>query len=40
MVIVLDEGQFLCTSTTPQIPGSVEEDWENEEEIEGGEGEI
>lgn len=36
---LLTEG-FICTSITPKVPGSVEEEWGNEEEEDGGELEL
>lgn len=30
-VIEVDEEQFICTSVVPKVPGSTEEDWEDED---------
>ncbi|QUB79740.1 hypothetical protein [Prevotella jejuni] len=31
---------IICTSVVPQVPGSTEEEWENDQEVDGGEIEI
>ena len=39
-VIEMDQEQFICTTVLPNPPGSTEEEWGNEEGVNGGEGEI
>ena len=36
-VYLMEEELFLCTSVQPQIPGSTEEEWEQDEDVNGGE---
>jgi len=36
----LEEIPIICSSVVPQVPGSSEEEWENEQEVDGGEIEI
>lgn len=31
-VIEVEDEQFICTSVVPQVPGSTEEEWDNEQE--------
>ena len=34
------EELFLCTSVRPKVPGSTEEEWEGEEDVNSGEFDI
>ena len=36
----MEEEQFLCTSVRPQVPGSTEEEWEGDEDVNSGEFDI
>ena len=39
-VYLMEEELFLCTSVQPKVPGSTEEEWNNDEEVDGGEFDI
>ena len=39
-VIEVENERFICTSVTPVVPGSTEEDWDNDEDVDGGEIEL
>ena len=39
-VYPFEDVPIICTSVVPQVPGSTEEEWENDQEIDGGELEI
>lgn len=36
-VYLMEEELFLCTSVQPRVPGSTEEEWEQDEDVNGGE---
>lgn len=39
-VIEVEDERFICTSVVPQVPGSTEEEWDNDEDVDGGEIEL
>ena len=39
-VYPMEEELFLCTSVQPQVPGSTEEEWEEDEDVNSGEFDI
>ena len=39
-VYLIEEEQFICTSVLPKVPGSTEEEWEEDEDVNGGEFDI
>ena len=39
-VYPIEEEQFICTSVLPKVPGSTEEEWEEDEDVNGGEFDI
>ena len=39
-VYPMEEELFLCTSVQPQVPGSTEEEWEGDEDVNSGEFDI
>ena len=36
-VIEVENERFICTSVVPQVPGSTEEEWDSDEDVDGGE---
>ena len=39
-VCQMEEELFLCTSVQPKVPGSTEEEWNGEEDVNSGEFDI
>ena len=39
-VYQMEEELFLCTSVQPKVPGSTEEEWNGEEDVNSGEFDI
>nr|WP_287043922.1 hypothetical protein [Prevotella sp.] len=39
-VYLMEEELFLCTSVRPKVPGSTEEEWKEEEDVNSGEFDI
>ncbi|MES5133323.1 hypothetical protein [Hoylesella timonensis] len=39
-ILLVQNEHFFCTSVVPKVPGSIEEEWQPDEDKDGGEFEL